>query len=114
KWFDFDAMRPFFVVEDKRKVRRRADKERSSGNFRISWQSTGGIIWGNFVKQEIRCGVAKGLPRVRQRFGMHAFLERGQQIKVNLFRREFGSSVDMLNAAIENLIHIPPRVLERG
>src|SRR4030095_6458812 len=114
KGFDFDGMRPFFVVESKRKVRSRADQESSAGNLGITWERTGRIAPSSLVGCETRRGVAEGLPRGRQRFGMHAFMERGEQIKVNLFRRELGSSVDMLNAAIENLIHIPARVLERG
>src|SRR5262249_14095000 len=114
KGFDFDGMRPFLVVESKRKIRCRTDKESSPGNFGIAWQSTGRIIWVNLIEQEIGRRVAKGLPRIRQRFGVHAFMEGGQQIKVKLFRREPGSFVDILNGTIENLVHIAAGVLERG
>src|SRR5215510_12869187 len=112
--FDFDGMRPFLVVESERKIRCRTDKESSPGNFGITRQSTGSIVWENFMRHEIRWGVGKGLPRIRQRFGMHAFMERGQQVKVKLFRRELGSSVDILNGTIEHLVHIAARILEWG
>src|SRR5262245_54387602 len=75
KGLDFEGMRPFLVVESKRKVRSRADKEISSGNFGIAWQSTGRIISGNPIEQDIGRRVAKGLPGICQRFGMHAFME---------------------------------------
>src|SRR5215472_1278261 len=84
---DFDGMRPFLIVESKRKIRCRTDKESSPGNFGITRQSTGGIVWDNFVRHEIRRGVGKGLPSICQRFRMHAFMERGQQVEVKLFRR---------------------------
>src|SRR5215475_11313548 len=87
KGFDFDGMRPFLVVESKRKIRCRTDKESSPGNFGIARQSTARIIRDNFISHEIRSGVGKGLPGICQRFGVHAFMERGQQIKVKLFRR---------------------------
>ena len=105
-------MRPFFVVESKRKVRRRADKESSAGNFGIAWERTGRIVRSSLFSYETRHGIAKGLPRVRQRFGMHTFVKRGQKVKVKLFRSEFGSSVDGLDATIENLVHIAARVFE--
>src|SRR5215510_6901530 len=114
KGFDFDGMRPFLVVESKRKIRCRTDKESSPGNFGITRQRTGGIVWGNFIRHEIRCGVGKGLPGICQRFGMHAFMERGQQVKVKLFRCELGSSVDIFNGTIENLVHIAARILGWG
>src|SRR5262245_18913653 len=97
KGFDFEGMRPLLVVERKRKIRSCADQESSSGNFDIAWKSAGRITPWSFIKCEIWCGVAKGLPRIRQPFGMHAFMEGGQQVKVKLSRREIGSSVDILN-----------------
>src|SRR5215468_10217234 len=75
KGFDFDGMRPFLVVESKRKIWSRADKESSSWNFGIAWQSTGRIIWGSPIEQDIGRRVAKGLPGICQCFGMHAFME---------------------------------------
>src|SRR5262249_61712267 len=96
KGFDFDGMRPFLIVESKRKIRCRTDKESSPGNFGITRQSTGGIVWDNFMRHEIRCGVGKGLPGICQRFGMHAFMERCQQVGVKLFRRWLGRSADVL------------------
>src|SRR5262249_13197157 len=105
---------PFLVVESKRKIRCRTDKESSPGNFGIARQSTARIIRDNFISHEIRSGVGKGLPGICQRFGMHAFMERGQQVKVKRFRCELGSSFDILNGTIENLVHIAARVLEWG
>src|SRR5262245_57942910 len=98
-------MRPFLVVESKRKGRSRDDKESSPENFGIAWQSTGRIMRWSFIKCEIRCGVSEGLPRIRQRFGMHAFMERGQQVKVKLLRGELRSPVDVFDATLENIVH---------
>src|SRR5882724_2401772 len=113
KGFDLDGMRPFFVVESKRKVRRRADKESSAGNIGIAWETTGRIVPRSLVGCETRPGVAKGLPGVRQCFSMHTFVKRRQQVKVKFFRIELGKSVDVLNATIENLVHIAARLFER-
>src|SRR5262249_4605125 len=113
KGFDFDRMRPFLVVESKRKIWSRPDKESSSWNFGIAWQSTGRIMPRSFIKCEIRRGVSEGLPRIGQRFAMHAFVERGQQVKVKLLRRELSSPVDVFDAPLENIVHILTSIVER-
>ena len=40
-------------------------------------------------------------------------MKRGQQVEVKFFHSELGTSVDGVNAAIENLVHITARVFER-
>jgi hypothetical protein len=46
-------------------------------------------------------------------FGMHTFVKRGQQVKIKFFWSEIGISVDVLDATIDNLIHVLARFWKR-
>src|SRR5438132_13507939 len=91
-------MRPFFVVEDERLVRRGPELERAAGYLRISTQlfSAGGggrrgsrrgvgFSAGRACRTrrtQPRCRVTERLPRVRERLRMHVLVKDRQQQEI--------------------------------